>query len=71
MREEGSCGCPVCRKASSRTRKATGQNSPESEYGTSKKNTSQEGKGKGSLIKLLLIRFPVMKKKKKKQPKKD
>lgn len=70
MHGEGSCECQACRKASSQTKKATGQNSQESEYGTSKKNTSHEGKGKGSLIKLLLVRFPAMKKKKK-QTKKD
>lgn len=69
MHGEGSCGCPACRKASSQTKKATGRNSQESEYGTSKKSTSHEGKGKGSLIKLLLVRFPAMKKKK--QTKKD
>lgn len=65
MHGEGSCGCQVCRKEKSQTRKATGQNSPESEYGSSKKNTSQSENEKGSLVKLLLIRFPAMKKKKK------
>lgn len=65
MQDEGSCGCQVCRKERSQTRKATGQNSPENESDSSKKNTSQSGNEKGSLVKLLLIRFPAMKKKKK------
>lgn len=65
MHGEGSCGCQVCRKEKYRTKKATGQNSPENESGSSKKNTSQSENEKGSLVKLLLIRFPAMKKKKK------
>jgi len=65
MHGEGSCGCQACRKESYQTKKATGQNSPENESGSSKKSTSQNGNEKGSLVKLLLIRFPDMKKKKK------
>lgn len=65
MHGEGSCGCQVCRKEKYQTKKATGQNSPESESDSSNKNTSSNGKKEGSLVKLLLIRFPAMKKKKK------
>ena len=65
MHGEGSCGCQACRKEKYRTEKATGQNSQENESDTSKRNTSQNGNEKGSLVKLLLIRFPAMKKKKK------
>ena len=68
MPDVGSCGCPECkkkqRKGNSRMLLVIGSGSPAKESEESKKNTSKEGE-KQSLFKLLQIRFPAMRKKKK------
>jgi len=68
MHGEGSCGCPECkkkrRKGSSQMIVMIGSGSPAKGSEESKKTTSKEGE-KQSLFKLLQIRFPAMRKKKK------
>lgn len=72
MQDEGSCGCPECKKRQRKGRSQMllmiGSGSRENESGDSSKTTSKEGESK-SLFKLLQIRFPdkVSKGKKKKR----
>jgi hypothetical protein len=70
MQDEGSCGCPECKKKQRKGKSlmimAIGSGSPENESKESSKTTSKEGESK-SLFKLLQIRFPAKVKSKKKK----